>query len=72
MVMMGLELMVNGVLFAGGGLWAFLAPAPQVQVALLVVISAMTVEMALGFAVTVLLYRSREVDMVDMATDLSG
>lgn len=72
MVMMGLELMINGVLLAGGGFWAFLAPTPQVQVALLVVISAMTVEMALGFAVTVLLYRSREVDMVDMATDLSG
>jgi NAD(P)H-quinone oxidoreductase subunit 4L len=64
--------MINGVLLAGGGFWAFLAPTPQVQVALLVVISAMTVEMALGFAVTVLLYRSREVDMVDMATDLSG
>ncbi|TYD00040.1 NADH-quinone oxidoreductase subunit K [Arthrobacter echini] len=72
MVMMGLELMLNGVILAAAGLWWFLAPAPDGQVLLLVVIAAMTVEMAMGFAVATLLNRSRKSDMTDMATDLSG
>ncbi|THJ64809.1 NADH-quinone oxidoreductase subunit NuoK [Arthrobacter echini] len=72
MVMMGLELMLNGVILAVAGLWWFLAPAPDGQVLLLVVIAAMTVEMAMGFAVATLLHRSRESDMTDTATDLSG
>ncbi|THJ66445.1 NADH-quinone oxidoreductase subunit K [Arthrobacter echini] len=72
MVMMGLELMLNGVILAAAGLWWFLAPAPDGQVLLLVVIAAMTVEMAMGFAVATLLNRSRQSDMTDMATDLSG
>jgi NAD(P)H-quinone oxidoreductase subunit 4L len=71
MVMMGLELMINGVVLAAGGLWWFLSPAPDGQVLLLVVITAMTVEMAMGFAVATLLHRSRGSDMTDMATDLS-
>lgn len=72
MVMMGLELMLNGVILAAGGLWWFLAPAPTGQVLLLIVLAAMTVEMAMGFAVATLLHRSRGADMTDMAADLSG
>ncbi|MDQ3423291.1 MAG: NADH-quinone oxidoreductase subunit NuoK [Actinomycetota bacterium] len=72
MVMMGLELMLNGVILAGGGFWWFLAPDPDGQVLLLVVIAAMTVEMAMGFAVATLLHRARDSDMTDMATDLRG
>jgi NAD(P)H-quinone oxidoreductase subunit 4L len=71
MVMMGLELMINGVILAAGGMWWFLAPDPTGQVLLLVVVAAMTVEMAMGFAVATLLHRSRGTDMTDMATDLS-
>ncbi len=71
MVMMGLELMINGVILAAGAVWWFLAPEPTGQVLLLVVIAAMTVEMAMGFAVATLLHRSRGADMTDMATDLS-
>ena len=72
MVMMGLELMLNGVILAVAAFWWFLAPDPTGQVLLLVVIAAMTVEMAMGFAVATLLHRSRDSDMTDMATDLSG
>jgi NAD(P)H-quinone oxidoreductase subunit 4L len=72
MVMMGLELMVNAVILAAAGLWWFLAPAPTGQVLLMVIIAAMTVEMAMGFAVATLLHRERQADMTDMATDLSG
>jgi NAD(P)H-quinone oxidoreductase subunit 4L len=71
MVMMGLELMLNGVILAAAAMWWFLAPDPTGQVLLLVIIAAMTVEMAMGFAVATLLHRSRGADMTDMAADLS-
>jgi NAD(P)H-quinone oxidoreductase subunit 4L len=70
MVMMGLELMINGVILAAGGFWWFLAPKPSGQVLLLVLIAVMTVEMALGFAVATLLHRQSGSDMTDMATEL--
>ena len=72
MVMMGLELMINAVILAAAGIWWFVAPAPTGQVLLMVIIAAMTVEMAMGFAVATLLHRRRQADMTDMATDLSG
>jgi NAD(P)H-quinone oxidoreductase subunit 4L len=73
MVMMGLELVLNGVLVAGAAAWYFLAPErPDAQVLVVVALVVMAVEMAMGFAVTVAIYRSRQVDMVDMATDLRG
>ena len=71
MVMMGLEVMLNAVILAAGALWWFLSPTVDGQVLVLVVITAMTVEMAAGFAVATLLHRSRNADMTDMATDLS-
>ena len=71
MVMMGLELMINAVILAAAGFGWFLAPAPTGQVLLLVVIAAMTLEMAMGFAVATLLHRERQADMTDMATDLT-
>ncbi|MFJ8145800.1 NADH-quinone oxidoreductase subunit NuoK [Streptomyces sp. NPDC096094] len=71
MVMMGLELMLNGVIVAAAAFWYFLAPsAPDGQVLVLVVIAAMTVEMAMGFAVVTLLYRAKEADTTDMAAEL--
>lgn len=72
MVMMGLELMVNGVILAAAGLWWFLAPDPSGQVLLLVIIAAMTVEMAMGFAVATVLHRQAGHDMTDMAGELNG
>jgi NAD(P)H-quinone oxidoreductase subunit 4L len=72
MIMMGLELMLNGVILAIGGFWWFLSPAPDGQVLVLIVITAMTVEMAMGFGVATLVHRSRLSDMADSATDLSG
>lgn len=71
MVMMGLEMMINGVILAAAGFWWFTAPDASGQVLLLVVIAAMTVEMAMGFAVATLLHREAQADMTDMATDLS-
>ena len=72
MVMMGIEVMLNAVILAAAAVWWFLAPTPDGQTLLLVVIAAMTVEMAMGFAVAILLHRSRNSDMTDSATDLAG
>ena len=73
MVMMGLELVLNGVLLAGGAAWYFLAPElPDAQMLVVVALVVMAVEMAMGFAVTIAIYRARQVDMVDMASDLRG
>lgn len=73
MLMMGLELMLNGVMLAGGAFWYYVAPATATgQVLIIVVITAMAVEMAMGFAVVTALFRARDVDMTDMAADLKG
>ncbi|HEX6497437.1 MAG TPA: NADH-quinone oxidoreductase subunit K [Micromonosporaceae bacterium] len=71
MVMMGLELMINGVVVAAAAFWYFLAPAVlDGQVLVLVTLAAMTVDMAMGFAVATLLFRAGDVDMTDMAREL--
>ena len=71
MVMMGLELMINAVILAAGALWWVLSPNPTGQVLLMVLLAAMTLEMAMGFAIAALFHRERNADMTDMATDLS-
>lgn len=72
MVMMGLELMVNALILAAAGFWWFVMPMPSGQVLLLVILAAMTVEMAMGFAVAAALHRDRRADMTDSAAELSG
>jgi NAD(P)H-quinone oxidoreductase subunit 4L len=73
MIMMGLELALNGVLLGGAAAWYFLAPeVPDGQMVVVVALVVMAVEMAMGFAATIAIYRARQVDMVDMATDLQG
>ena len=71
MIMMGIELMVNAVIVSGAALWWFLSPhRPDGQVLVVVAITVMAVEMAMGFAVTTAIFRSRDVDVTDQATDL--
>lgn len=71
MIMMGLELMVNGVIVGGAAFWYFTAPdRPDGQVVIVLAITAMAIEMAAGFAVTTALFRARDADMTDMAADL--
>jgi NAD(P)H-quinone oxidoreductase subunit 4L len=71
MIMMGLELMLNGVIVAAGAFWHYLAPAStDGQVIVVAVVVAMAVEMAIGFAVVTAIFRARDVDMADMASDL--
>jgi NAD(P)H-quinone oxidoreductase subunit 4L len=73
MIMMGLELMVNAVIAGAAAFWYFVSPGrADGQVLVLVAVTVMAVEMAVGFAVTTAIFRRRDVDMVDMATDLKG
>lgn len=70
MLMMGLELMINGVIVAAAAFWWYCTPAVlDGQVVVLVVISAMTVEMAMGFATVILLFRASDKDLTDEATE---
>jgi len=73
MVMMGIELMVNGVIVGAAAFWRHASPAhPDGQVLVTVAVTAMAIEMAMGFAVVTAIFRARDVDMTDMATDLKG
>lgn len=71
MLMMGLELMLGGVIVAAAGAWHGIAPASaDGQVLVIVAVTAMALEMAVGFAVVTALFRRTEVDMTDMAAEL--
>jgi NAD(P)H-quinone oxidoreductase subunit 4L len=71
MIMMGLELMLNGVIVAAAAFWHYVAPAAaDGQVIVVVAVVAMAVEMAAGFAAVTAIFRARDVDMADEAADL--
>ncbi|MEO7556878.1 MAG: NADH-quinone oxidoreductase subunit K [Acidimicrobiales bacterium] len=73
MLLMGIELMINGILLAAGGLWAFAAGGdPKGQLLVVIAMAVMAVEMAIGFAVVVAVYRAREVDMTDGLDSMAG
>lgn len=73
MIMMGIELIVNGVILAAAGLWAFAAGgAPEGQVLVIVAMAVMAVEMAIGFALVIAVYRARQADMTEGISSLKG
>ncbi|MFE3680205.1 NADH-quinone oxidoreductase subunit NuoK [Streptomyces griseus] len=72
MLMMGLELMINGIMLAAAAFWYFLAPAPDGQMIVVAVVTAMAIEMAMGFASVTAIYRAKLIDMTDAATELEG
>ncbi|WP_313136083.1 NADH-quinone oxidoreductase subunit NuoK [Paracoccus jeotgali] len=66
MLMMGLELMLNGALLAIIGFWSQgLAGAPKGQLLAIIVMAVMAVEMAVGFALVVAVYRQRQADTTE-------
>ena len=73
MLMMGLELVVNGLILAAGALWRAVAPgSTDGPVLVVVLVTVMAVEMVLGFGAVLALYRARQVDLTDDAAELSG
>ncbi len=73
MLMMGLELMINGALLALIALWARSAGGnPQGQMLAIVFMAVMAVEMALGFALITNVYRVRRADITEKLRKLKG
>ena len=71
MLMMGLELMINGALLAAAGVWHFAAAgAPDGQLLVIVGMAVMAIEMAIGFAVVINVYRVRQADVTESIEEL--
>ncbi|MGH7556647.1 MAG: NADH-quinone oxidoreductase subunit NuoK [Gemmatimonadota bacterium] len=66
MIMMGFELILAGAILAGGGLWAWAgAGNPKGQLLVVVLMTVMAVETALGFGLIIAVYRVRKADITE-------
>lgn len=73
MLMMGLELILNGLILATVGFWALASGfAPRGQLLAIVIMAIMAVEMAIGFALVVAVYRKRQADTTEGLDTLEG
>lgn len=73
MLMMGLELMVNGAILAGVTLWRFAAGGnPKGQMLAIVFLTVMAIELAIGFALITNVYRIRKADITEKLKRLRG
>lgn len=73
MIMMGLELLVNGAILAAVALWWFSAGGePKGQMLVIVAMTVMAVEAAVGFALVVNVYRIRQADVTEAVRTLRG
>jgi NAD(P)H-quinone oxidoreductase subunit 4L len=71
MLMMGLELMLNGVMLAAVGFWALSGGGvPKGQLLTIVVMAVMAIEMAMGFALVVAVYRAKQADTTEALNGL--
>ncbi|NWN90640.1 NADH-quinone oxidoreductase subunit NuoK [Marinobacter adhaerens] len=66
MLMMGLELIVNGAMLAAVSFWALSAAgAPEGQLLTIVAMAVMAIEMAMGFALVVAVFRAKQADTTE-------
>ncbi|MEJ7800321.1 MAG: NADH-quinone oxidoreductase subunit NuoK [Ilumatobacter sp.] len=73
MLMMGIELMLNGVILAVGGFWAYTGGGlPKGQVLVIIAMAVMAIEMAIGFALVAAVFRARQADMTEGIGSLKG
>jgi NAD(P)H-quinone oxidoreductase subunit 4L len=73
MIMMGLELMLNGTILAGGTMWALATGgSPKGQMLVVVLMTVMAVEAAMGFALVIGIYRVRRADITEKLRRLKG
>lgn len=73
MIMMGLELMLNGAILAAAAFWSLAAGGtPKGQLLVVVLMTVMAVEAAVGFALVVNAYRIRKVGITEKLTALRG
>jgi len=73
MLMMGIEMMLNGVILAAAGFWSFTgAGLPKGQVLVILTMAVMAIELAIGFALVTAVYRARQTDMTEGIGSLHG
>lgn len=73
MIMMGLELMINASILAAGGLWAFASGGEaEGQMLIVVFMTVMAIEAAMGFALVIGIYRVRKADITEKLKKLKG
>ena len=73
MIMMGLELMLNGAILTIVALWAKAAGgSPKGQLLAVVAMAVMAVEAAAGFALVTAVYRARKADITEKLKRLRG
>lgn len=73
MIMMGLELMLNGAILAAVTFWALSSGGtPKGQLLAVVLMTVMAVEAAIGFALVVNVYRIRKADITEKLKALRG
>ncbi len=73
MIMMGFELMINAAILAAVSFWALSAGgSPKGQLLVVVMLTVMAIEAALGFALIVGVYRIRRADMTEKLRGLRG
>ena len=73
MIMMGLELMLNATILAGGTMWAMTTGgSPKGQMLVVVLLTVMAVEAAMGFALVIGVYRVRRADITEKLRRLKG
>ncbi len=66
MLMMGFELVLNGVLLMTVAFWSLgTAGAPKGQLFAILVMAVMALEMAIGFALVTAVYRKRQADTTE-------
>ena len=66
MIMMGLELMLNGAMLAAAGFWAYATGGdPKGQMLIVALFTVMAVEAAIGFALVINIYRVRKADITE-------
>lgn len=73
MIMMGLELILNATILAVGAFWwATTGGSPKGQLLVIVVMTVMAIEAAMGFALVTGVFRARKADITERLKRLRG
>lgn len=73
MIMMGIELMLGAAMVAAGAFWSLAALGnPKGQLFIVVLMTVMAIEAAVGFALVVNVYRIRRADITEKLKTLKG
>ena len=73
MILMGIEVLLNAIGLNIVAFWRFVQPGDySAQIFLIIIVTLGAVEMALGLAIMMLLYRNQGTQQVDAFTELKG